>query len=145
MPGDDWIPGVDWIPGKPGFCGRISFSRCRRNRSEVIDIEPWIPEPVRPGSRKRRYDDGLSAFWKASADITDPLEFSESALQSLPGDIIQTHQGNFSPTYSAGSYGIPKWLMMLSGRLGNATEILGENLTFHERKRLQYRPSQPLR
>ena len=37
------------------------------------------------------------------------------AVRLLPDDIIQTHQGNFSPTYFARSCGVPGWLTSLAG------------------------------
>lgn len=37
------------------------------------------------------------------------------AVRLLPGDIIQTEQGNFSPTYYARSCGIPGWLTSIAG------------------------------
>ncbi len=39
------------------------------------------------------------------------------AVRLLPDDIIQTHQGNFSPTYFARSCGVPGWLTSLAGML----------------------------
>ena len=37
------------------------------------------------------------------------------AVRLLPDEIIQTHQGNFSPTYFARSCGVPGWLTSLAG------------------------------
>ena len=37
------------------------------------------------------------------------------AVRLLPDEIMQTHQGNFSPTYYARSCGVPGWLTSLAG------------------------------
>ena len=37
------------------------------------------------------------------------------AVRLLPDEIIQTHQGNYSPTYFARSCGVPGWLTSLAG------------------------------
>ena len=37
------------------------------------------------------------------------------AVRLLPDEIIQTHQGNFSPTYFVRSCGVPGWLTSLAG------------------------------
>ncbi len=39
------------------------------------------------------------------------------AVRLLPDDIIQTHRGNYSPTYFARSCGVPGWLTSLAGML----------------------------
>ena len=54
---------------------------------------------------------GFSSLW---FPLSSWLEWVQ-AVRSLPDDIIRTHQGNFSPTYFAGSYGVPGWLLSLAG------------------------------
>ena len=46
------------------------------------------------------------------------------AVRVMPDEIIQTHQGNFSPIYFVRSCGLPGWLVSLTGPVMAGTFIL---------------------